>query len=140
MGDGVGVIAAGFGPIAGINDNVMFEEMTSFADRVRIKRTEETERLGLAGREGQVFGYTTPSVTEVAVVGILSEDSAVNVHFDELDEGFWFADDLVEQIYHAPGTVLSLEGQNTEWVRLPNGEWQEKSSFGQRPLPAPKPG
>ena len=108
----------------------MFEHMTSFADRVRIKRTEETERLGLAEREGQVFGYTTPSVTDVAVVGILSDDYAVNVHFDELDEGFWFADHLVEQIDHAPGTVISLEGQDAEWVRLPNGEWQEKSSPG----------
>jgi hypothetical protein len=45
----------------------MLASMTGFADRVRIKRTEETERLGLAGREGQVFGHTTPSVTEVAV-------------------------------------------------------------------------
>ncbi len=112
-----------FRPIADIDDSVMFEHMTSFADRVRIKRTEETERLGLAGREGQVFGYTTPSVTDVAVVGILSDDYAVNVHFDELDEGFWFADHLVEQIDHGPGTVISLEGQDAEWVRLPNGEW-----------------
>ena len=108
----------------------MFEHMTSFADRVRIKRTEETERLGLAGRVGQVFGYTTPSVTDVAVVGILSDDYAVNVHFDELNEVFWFADHLVEQIDHAPGTVISLQGQEAEWVRLPNGEWQEKSSPG----------
>ncbi|MEI4505720.1 hypothetical protein WBQ88_06760 [Sphingopyxis sp. CCNWLW253] len=107
----------------------MLESMTGFADRVRIRRTEETERLGLAGREGQVFGHTTPSVTDVAVVGTLSEDYAVNVHFDELDEGFWFADDLVEMIDHAPGTVIALEGQDAEWVRLPNGEWQEKSSL-----------
>jgi hypothetical protein len=118
------------GGIADVDDSVMFENMTSFADRVRIKRTEETERLGLAGLEGQVFGYTTPSVTDVAVVGILSDDYAVNVHFDELDEEFWFADDLVEQIDRSPGTVISLEGRGTEWVRLPNGEWQEKSSPG----------
>lgn len=108
----------------------MFERMTSFADRVRIKRTEETERLGLAGRDGQVFGYTTPSVTDVAVVGILSDDYAVNVHFDELDEEFWFADHLVEQIDRDPGRVISLERQDAVWVRLPNGEWQEKSSPG----------
>ena len=107
----------------------MLASMTGFADRVRIKRTEETERLGLAGREGQVFGHTTPSVTEVAVVGALSEDYAINVHFDELDEGFWFAENLVELVDHAAGTVISLEGQDTEWVRLPNGGWQEKSSL-----------
>ena len=96
--------------------------MTGFADRVRIKRTEETERLGLAGCEGQVFGYTTPSVTDVAVVGILADDYAANVHFDELAEGFWFADHLIEQIDHAPGTTISLEGQDAECVRLKNGE------------------
>lgn len=102
--------------------------MTSFADRVRIKHTEETERLGLAGREGQVFGHTTPSVTEVAVVGTLSEDCAVNVHFEEFDEGYWFTEDLVELVDHAAGTVIAIEGQDTEWVRLPDGKWQAKSS------------
>ena len=100
--------------------------MSGFADRVRIKSTEETERLGLAGREGQVFGWTTPSVTGVSVIGPTAEDYAVNVHFDDLDEGFWFADELVETVNHSPGTVIALDGQDTEWVRLDNGEWQER--------------
>lgn len=105
--------------------------MAGFADRVRIKRTEDTERLGLAGREGQVFGWTTPSVTGVAVIGSPAEDYAVNVHFDDLDEGFWFSDDLVEQVDHAPGTVLRLDGQTNEVVRLANGEWQERPRSGE---------
>jgi hypothetical protein len=100
--------------------------MADFADRVRIRASEETERLGLAGREGQVFGWTTPSVTGVSVIGSTMEDYAVNVHFDDLDEGFWFSDDLIEMINHGEGTVISLEGQETECVRLEDGEWQER--------------
>ena len=105
--------------------------MSGFADRVRIKRTDETQRLGLAGREGQVFGWTTPSVTGVPVIGPTDDDSAVNVHFDELDEEFWFSHDLVEHIDNAAGTVISLDGQDTEWVRLPNGDWQERPRSGE---------
>ena len=41
----------------------------SFGDNVRVVRTRETEALGVAGRVGQVFGYTTPSITGVVVVG-----------------------------------------------------------------------
>ena len=100
--------------------------MVGFADQVRIKLTEETERLGLAGREGQVFGLTTPSSTSVTVIGSLADDFAVNVHFDELDESFWFAEDLVELVGRGAGAVISLEGQNTEWVRLDDGSWQER--------------
>ena len=29
------------------------------------------------------------------------------------------------------GTVISLDGQDTEWVRLPNGDWQERPRSGQ---------
>lgn len=101
--------------------------MADFADRVRIRDCEETARLGLAGREGQVFGWTTPSVTGVAVIGALGEDYAVNVHFDALGESFWFAEDLVERIDRGAGTVISLDGVDKEWVRLENGEWEERT-------------
>jgi hypothetical protein len=100
--------------------------MSDFADRVRIKPTEETQRLGLAGREGQVFGWTTPSSTGVPVIGSTSEDYAVNVHFDDLNEAFWFAEDLVEHVDSAAGTVITLDGIDKEWVRLPNGDWEER--------------
>jgi hypothetical protein len=73
-----------------------------------------------------VFGWTTPSVTSVSVIGATADDYAVNVHFDELDESFWFSDELVEHVDNAEGTVIGLDGQSTEWVRLANGEWQER--------------
>ena len=100
--------------------------MTNFADRVRIRASEETERLGLAGREGHVHGWTTPSVTGVTVIGSPAEDYAVNVHLDELDEAFWFSDDLVETLDYGAGAVISLDQHEVEWVRLASGEWEER--------------
>ena len=102
--------------------------MPGFANRVRIKTTDETRRLGLAGREGQVFGWTTPSLMGVSVIGSRTEDYAVNVHFDDLNESFWFSEDLVEQLDNGAGTVVALEGVHKEWVRLPNGDWDERPS------------
>jgi hypothetical protein len=98
----------------------------SFADRVRIKACEETERHGLAGREGQIYGWTTPSTSGVEVIGSGSEDHAVNVHFDDTGETRWFASHLLERIDRGEGTVVSLEGSDFEWVRLADGEWRER--------------
>jgi len=100
--------------------------MADFADRVRIKATEDTVRLGFAGREGQVFGWTTPSSTGVSVIGEAIEDSAINVHFDDLNAGFWFAEEHVEIVDHGAGTVMSLDGHDFEWVRLPDGGWEQR--------------
>jgi len=66
--------------------------------RVRIKSTEETQRLGFAGREGLVHGWTTPTVTGVKVIGSPQNDFAIVVHFDDAEEGFWFSEDLVETV------------------------------------------
>ena len=101
--------------------------MTEFGDRVRIKATKETERLSLAGREGIIYGWTTPSVTNVPIVGPLVEDYAVNVHFADENEGHWFANELVEFVDHAAGGVMSYDCLDFEWVRQPDGEWQRRS-------------
>ena len=100
--------------------------MADFGDRVRIKATEDTERLGLAWREGQVYGWTSPSSTGVDVIGEMRDDSAVNVHFDDLDCSFWFSEELVETVDKGAGTVVSLDGQDVEWVRLADGTWEQR--------------
>ncbi len=100
--------------------------MTAFGDRVRIKASDETERLGFADRKGLVYGWTTPSVTGVSVIGSSADDYAINVHLEELGESIWFSEELVEMIDHGAGTVISLDGQETEWVRLANGDWEER--------------
>ena len=100
--------------------------MAVFGDQVRIKLTGETEQLGLAGREGVVFGFTTPSITGVEVIGSPRDDYALNVNFDDTNENFWFSDDLVEFVDVGAGQVMRLDGVEQEWVRLPNGEWEQR--------------
>ena len=53
--------------------------MSAFGDRVRIKETPETRASGVAGLEGDVYGFTTPSVTAIEVVGGSPDDFAINV-------------------------------------------------------------
>jgi hypothetical protein len=97
----------------------------SFGDNVRVLRTSETDRLGIAGRLGNVYGETTPSNTEVEVVGELTRDYALNVYFDDVDQSFWLAPELLEFVDHAPGTEAWLEGSPTKSVRQPDGTWLE---------------
>jgi len=99
----------------------------SFGDNVRIVKTPETIETGLAGLIGNVSGETTPSITNVEVIGELKEDYAFNVFFDERQEGFWFAPDLLEFIDHAPGTEITLEGVDKKWIRTNDGEWKEET-------------
>ncbi len=100
----------------------------SFGDNVRIRAAPETEANGLARSVGKVFGWTTPSETGVDVIGALTSDYAVNVYFEERQESFWFAPELVEFIDHAPGTEVSIDGAQKKWVRTGQGEWVEESS------------
>ena len=97
----------------------------SFGDNVRILRTSETERLGIAEMVGNVYGETTPSVTEVEVVGNLTSDYALNVYFDSLDRSFWFAPHLLEFVNHAPGTEVHVHGSPFKSVRQRDGSWKD---------------
>ena len=95
----------------------------SFGDRVRIRSSVVTEELGLAQTTGIVHGETTPSVTGVTVIGESNENRAVHVFFEDRNEGFWFAPDLVEFMDHAPGARLTVAGK--KWVRAATGDWEE---------------
>ena len=98
----------------------------SFGDNVEIRGAPETEDSGLAGRRGQVHGITTPSLTGVDVIGASAGDVAVNVHFEELGIGYWFAPELVQVIDHAPGTEIRFDGVPKSWVREEDGSWTER--------------
>ena len=98
-----------------------------FGDNVRVRSTPDTDALGLAGRVGQVYGETTPSVTSVTVVGKLVGDYALNVHFEGRADTLWFAPELLEFIDHAEGTEITLDGVPKKWTRSPSGEWVESS-------------
>jgi len=99
----------------------------SFGDNVRIRVTKETEAARVAGLEGQVCGETTPSATGVDVIGLASDDYALNVHFEGRGDALWFAPELVEFLDHAPGTEIRLEGVDKKWTRTEDGGWHEES-------------
>jgi hypothetical protein len=97
----------------------------SFGDNVRILRTAETERLGIAERVGNVYGETTPSDSKVAVIGRLDSDYALNVYFDTLDASYWFAPHMLEFVNHAPGTEVHVHGSAFKSVRQRDGTWKD---------------
>lgn len=94
----------------------------SFGDTVRIKNNPLTQSLGLAEKIGVVYGQTTPSATNVEVIGELKEDYVVNVHFDDLNKSFWFVEDLLEFVDHGAGTEATIG--ETSFKRDKNGEWK----------------
>lgn len=98
-----------------------------FGDNVRVLATAATEEAELALLEGQVYGQTTPSVTGVDVVGHADNDYAINVHFDELGRSVWFAPDCLELVDHGPGTTISIDGVDKQWIRTADGQWVEES-------------
>ena len=79
----------------------------------------------MAGLVGQVYGETTPSVTGVSVIGHLTRDYAVNVHFEGRKETFWFASESLEFVDHAAGTEIRLDGVPKAWTRKEPGAWIE---------------
>lgn len=95
-------------------------------DHVRIRRTPETEAAGYAGLAGAVHGFTTPSVTEVPVIGGAADDYALDVYFEDRDEGAWFAPGLVEFVDHGAGTEITIGANPTKkFVRNAQGGWDE---------------
>lgn len=92
---------------------------------MRIRRSPETESLGLSGLSGSVTGVTTPTVTNVDVIGNLRDDYALAVTFEESGETYWFARELVEFVDHAPGTEIQISGAPFKSVRTDAGEWQD---------------
>jgi hypothetical protein len=97
--------------------------MSSFGDRVRIKESPETIAAGVAGLEGDVYGFTTPSVTGIVVVGGSPDDYALNVSVESHDAELWFRPDLVEFLHHNAGSEMIVG--TTKAVRQANGSWLE---------------
>jgi hypothetical protein len=101
----------------------MEEARIAFGDRVRIRSTEASESLGIAGLTGTVQGRTTPSVTGVEVVGQSSKDFAISVRVDGQVTQLWFAEELLEFVDHAAGTTVEIAGRKL--IRDERGEWHE---------------
>jgi hypothetical protein len=97
----------------------------SFGDNVRIRITPATQAAGVAGRTGNVTGFTTPSVMGIKVIGEVKEDFAFSVTFENPHAQLWFAPELIELVNRAPGQDIQL-GQK-RWVRRADGGWDELS-------------
>jgi len=95
----------------------------TFGDRVRIRLTETTETLGIAGQMGIVNGRTTPSVTGIEVIGSSSKDLAIAVTLEAQTKQLWFAEEILEFVDHGPGTTVEIAGRKL--IRDEHGEWRE---------------
>jgi hypothetical protein len=102
----------------------------TFGNKVKIKSSPETETKGLAGKTGEIFGHTTPSVTGVEVIGQTDKDFALNVYFDDRQESFWFDESLIEQLDNGAGTEMTLDRIDKKWTKDSNGNWIEEDFSG----------
>lgn len=98
----------------------------SFGDTVRVQSTSTTKAAGFANLIGTVYGETMPSVSGVDVIGDISDDYAINVHFDALDTSAWFEPTLLQFVDHGAGQEITLDGVDKKWVRNDDGEWLEQ--------------
>ena len=64
--------------------------------RATIRRTDVTERAGIAGLEAIVYGWTRPSISGAEVLGPCPNDWAINVKVSERDTTYWLAPEHVE--------------------------------------------
>lgn len=99
--------------------------MPDFGDNVRIKESSETVALGISGRYGEIYGFTTPSKTDIESVGPKEEDLAYSVNIKELDKQFWIAPSLIEFVDHGAGTEMRLDGLPMTWRKEADGSWTE---------------
>jgi hypothetical protein len=102
----------------------MQNQAPSFGDNVRVLAAPETVSRGIAGLTGQVYGFTTPSVTGVSVIGGGGDDFALNISIADRGSDFWLAAHLVELVDHAPGTTVSTDASPTQSVRNADGTWR----------------
>jgi len=99
-------------------------QSTGFGDRVRIRESPETLAAGVAGLEGEIYGFTTPSTTGVQVIGGAPDDYALNVSLEPTDATFWLRPDLVEFLHHNAGAEVTIG--NMRLMRQTDGSWIEE--------------
>ena len=100
-------------------------QISLVGDNVRIRTMPATQAAGVAGRIGNVAGFTTPSYTGVQVIGEVKDDLAFSVTFRNPDAQLWFAPELLEFVDHAPG--LDVQIGKKRLVRRADGGWYEIS-------------
>lgn len=100
----------------------------SFGSKVKIKESPLTKEKGLAGKIGDVYGQTTPSMMDIEIIGTPKEDFAINVYFEDLKASYWFDAELLEIINDGKGAVINLDGVNKKWTKGQDGQWIEEDT------------
>ena len=62
------------------------------------------------------------------IFGNLKEDFAINLQFEDLNESFWFTEELIEHLHNGEGTEITLDGIDKKWTKGENGEWIEQDT------------
>ena len=74
----------------------------SFGGNARVRHTATAQAAGVAGFTGRDYGKTTPSVSNVDVIGGIADDHAINVDFEERHESLWFTLGLLDLLILPP--------------------------------------
>ena len=96
-----------------------------FGDTVRIKQTADMVQANIAGLEGEIYGFTTPSASGVETTGLLADDFAWNVHITTLGQGYWLDPSNIELVRHSESMEISIGGKTIRATRTDSG-WQEE--------------
>ena len=94
-------------------------------DVVRINRNELTEKAGVAGFIGAVNGFSTPSCSDLNVIGDEADKCAVKLHLEVQQKDIWINPELLKHVDHAAGTVVHINGLSKKMQRNSSGEWIE---------------
>ena len=106
--------------------------MIEFGDHVRIKSSPDTEAAGIAGLEGDVHGFTTPSSTGVEVLGGAPGDYALHVYIEGYEGELWLRPELLEFLDHSAGQEMVIG--NHKAIRQADGTWLETTVKPDSPL------
>jgi hypothetical protein len=98
------------------------EHGLTVGDRVCIRENDNAIAHASSGRCGVVYGETTPSVSDVEVIGTTAYDYAVNVCLDGDVSSAWYAVELLEFIERGAGTTINVAGQT--YTLRADGGWE----------------
>jgi RNase P/RNase MRP subunit p29 len=93
--------------------------------RVRVIKVPQTESSGIAGRIGNLAGFTTPSRTGIEILGVAEHDIAFNVTFQNPDDSAWLAPEYLEFIGRTSALEIDIYGKR--W------SWRAEGTLNQRP-------
>ena len=95
-----------------------------FGDYVKFVDNEKTRAAGVALKEGVCVGFTTPSVSNIEIIGDIEIDYAICVELKDNSEIIWATQNLLEFIGYGEGQVMEIG--NIRVTRRSDGNWKEE--------------